>query len=346
MKFRGTWILIMITTFHSINLFSQVDSTLKTNINISPNKMKAVIFIINSEDNLEESKNYFQLFNKKFNYLRDIELKFYPDIRYEKYQEDLSTLKRGWSETAEIIDTRELTNYNHNPVRLILTDNFFELPTTKQDEAILHELGHYFTNPNLLEIRKYIAKKNPPIIKINQADLQILINKHNGATNFVFQIPKLIQEVNAELWVFEHERKYSESRIKGYCAGIEQFLNECKNATVDKDWFYNIPNLNFLILWRLSIFKSLDFDYIENCFQKTNEANKLFKELAATVNLDKLKIFTLQSDLLKSLEYKNENSKELIGLFEIIFDDFIINSARFFPSELQTQLVNFYKTNE
>lgn len=309
-------------------------------------EMKTKIYVVNSKEKSTETKDYFNSFNARFKYLSQIELVFQPENEYKKFQDDLNTIKRGWSQTAEIVDTRELAGYDQDPVRLLLTDNFFELSVSKKDEAILHELGHFFTNPDLLEIRKYIAKKNPPLLNINNPNLQNLTNAHNTALNFLFQIPKLVQEISAELWVYEHERDYSESRIKDYCVAVEQSLKEFKNAKVNESWFYNIPNLNFLILWRLSIFKSMDFDYINNCIEKTNEANVLFKGLAKTVNFENLKIFTLQTDIINSLDYSNENIIELIKTFEIIYNNYIVNSARFFPLEIQTQIVEFYKSNE
>lgn len=307
--------------------------------------MKTKLYVVNSKSKSIEVVDYFKSFNDRFKYLKKIELLLQPYNEYEKYAEDLNTIQRGWSETAEIIDTRELIGYEKDPVRILLTDNFFDLPLSEKDEAILHELGHYFTNPSLLKIRNYIAIKNPPIANSTQTDLQLLLNAHNTAMSFVFQIPKLAQEVNAELWVYEHERKYSESRIKRYCDAIEQSLNEFKTAKVDEDWFYEIPRLNFLLLWRLAIFQSLDFDYIADCIQKTKEANDLFNNLAKTVNWDKLKIFTLQAAVLNNLRNGTFDSQNFISEFELIYDDFILNSARFFPLNMQNQLIEFYKTN-
>lgn len=333
-------VLIILSCVISAQLIPQVQPM---TLNEEFEAMKTKIFVVNSKEKCTDAINYFESFNAKFNYLNEIELIFQPDNEYDELEDDLKTIKRGWSQFAEIIDKRDTVNYNLAPLRLLLTDNFFDLSVTEKDEIILHELGHFFTNPDLIEMRQYIAEKNPPIVSINRTDLQNLISKHNKALNYVFQIPKLVQEVRAELWVFEHERKYSESRIARYCKNVEQSLKDFSNASVDNMWFYQIPELNFLILWRLAIVKYLDFDYSENCIQNTNEANELFKELAATVNWDKLKMFELQDDLLKCLEHKNENSKKLIEISDEIFDDFILNSAGFFPTEIQTSLVKFYQ---
>ena len=302
--------------------------------------MNTKLHIVNSKEKSELVKEYFSAFNDDFNYLKDIELIFEPDNRYTKHEEDLNKISQGWFETAEIVDTRNLEGYEQDPVRLLLTDKFFGLPIKEKHETILHELGHYFTNPDLLEIRKYIAIKNPKLLNVNNAGLQPLVNAHNTALNFVFQIPKLLQEVNAELWVYKNERDYSKTRIRKYCSGIEKSIEEFKNATIQEDWFFEIPRLNFLILWRLGIIQSMDFDYIINCMEKTNEANGLFLKLAESVNWNQLEIFKLQSNILQSL--KECNTEELILDFEKIFDDFVRNSSRFFPANMQRQLIEFY----
>jgi hypothetical protein len=303
--------------------------------------MKEKIHIVNSKEKSKLAREYFDYFQKTFSYLSNIELVFEPDNQYDKHEEDLNTISRGWSETAELVDTRNLVDYEDDPVRLLLTDKFFELSKKEKNETILHELGHYFTNPDLLEIREYISVKNPKILNINSKELQPIVNAHNTALNFVFQIPKLLQEVSAELWVYKNEPDYSETRIKKYCSAISDSIDEFKKAIVQKGWFYEIPRLNFLILWRLSIIRSLNFDYIDDCIKKTNEANGLFINLAKSVKWDQLKILRFQSNVMKAL--KDSDIKELISVFEEIFDDFIQNSSRFFPSNLQRQLIDFYK---
>jgi len=303
--------------------------------------MKEKIHIINSKEKSKLAREYFDYFQKTFSYLNNIDLVLEPDNHYDKHEEDLNIISRGWSETAELVDTRNLVDYKDHPVRLLLTDNFFELSIKEKNETIFHELGHYFTNPDLLEIREYISLKNPKILSINSRELQPLVNAHNTALNFVFQIPKLLQEINAELWVYENEPYYSETRIKKYCSAISDSIDEFKKATVQEGWFYEIPRLNFLILWRLCIIKSLNFDYIDDCFKKTKEANELFINLAKSVKWDQLKILRFQSNVLKAL--KDSDIKELISVFEEIFDDFIQNSSRFFPPNLQRQLIDFYK---
>lgn len=305
--------------------------------------MENKIVIVQNESLLNKSKDYFELFNTKFEYLKGIDLVFTPEYNYDKYEEDLTTIKRGWSSQAEIIDTRDIQDFENDPVRLILTDLFFDCEDKHKDEIILHELGHYFTNPELIEIRNYIAIKNPKLLGINSDQLTQLVNAHNTGLNFIFQIPKLLQETRAELWLYENEPGFSKTRIEKYCSSISDSINQFKEAKIDQGWFYQIPNINFLLLWRLSIIGNLDFDYVKDCVEKTEEARKLFIELALTVGLENLEIFKLQDDVLNSLKYKEECIENLILSFEQIFDDYIATSSLFFPEVLKDQIVQFYK---
>ena len=305
--------------------------------------MENKIVIVQNENLLNKSKGYFELFNAKFEYLKGIELVFTPEYNYDKYEEDLNTIKRGWSTQAEIIDTRDLKDFENDPVRLILTDLFFDCEDKHKDEIILHELGHYLTNPELIEIRNYIALKNPKLLGINSDELTELVNAHNTGLNFIFQIPKLLQETRAELWLYENEPDFSKDRIEKYCTSISESINQFKDAKIDQGWFHQIPNINFLILWRLSIIKNLDFDFVKDCIEKTEEARKLFIELASTVGWQNLEIFKLQDDVLNSLKYKEESIENLILSFEQIFDDYIANSGSFFPEVLKNQIIQFYK---
>lgn len=305
--------------------------------------MENKIVIVQNESLLSKSKEYFELFNTKFEYLKDIKLVFTPEYSYDKYEDDLTTIKMGWSTQAEIIDTRDIKDFENDPVRLILTDLFFECDDKQKDEIILHELGHYLTNPELIEIRNYLALKNPKLLAINSDELTQLVNAHNTGLNFVFQIPKLLQETRAELWLFENEPEFSKGRIEKYCSSISESINQFKEAKIDQGWFYQIPNINFLLLWRLSIISNLDFDYVKDCIEKTEEARILFFELASTVGWQNLEIFKLQDDVLNSLKYKEENIKNLILSFEQIFDDYISNSSLFFPEVLKDQIIQYYK---
>lgn len=131
-------------------------------------------------------------------------------------------------------------------------------------------------------------------------------------------------------------------RISNYCEDISNSLEEFKNAKVDEGWFYQIPNLNFLILWRLSIIKHLEFDYIDDCLKAATEANELFKQLALSVGWGDLKILQLQDEILEALEYKSENIDKLQNAYELIFHDYVANSAKFFPTQLQNQILDFY----
>ncbi len=309
--------------------------------------MKRRIYVIQKDSNLKQSKLFFKSFNEQFSYLFKIDLLF-PDYKkklYEKYDEDLDVLKRGFSETAELIDTRWLENHKSDPVRLLLTDKFFELDEDQQKQVILHELGHYFTNPRLRKIRNFISIENPKLLPLHSKNPQeqALVDAHNRGLNFIFQIPKLIQEVYAEMWVFENEKTYSMDRIKIYCKDLKESINEFSNVEVGKDFFYRIPELSFLILWRLSIFRYLDFDYIDLCVRNTEKLNFLLQNLSNSIDFGELNIFKLQKELIDSLTYKKEDIFAICKIYESIFKEYISTSTLFFPGSLRKQIIDFYE---
>jgi len=67
----------------------------------------------------------------------------------------------------------------------------------------------------------------------------------------------------------------------------------------------------------------------------------IIEQLASSVGWDSLKIFQLQDDILEALEYNNEDIGKLQNAYEIIFQDFITNSTKFFPAQLKDRILKF-----
>jgi len=67
--------------------------------------MDKQIVIVQNEENSVKSKAFFESFNQEFDYLKDIDLAFTPEFDYERYEEDLGVIIRGWSTHAEVCDT-------------------------------------------------------------------------------------------------------------------------------------------------------------------------------------------------------------------------------------------------
>lgn len=305
--------------------------------------MKNEIFIVQPIEFLNESKIFFGTFNKTFDYLVDVNLKFTPEYKYPQYDEDYNNLKVSWIAKAEIIDTRELSGYEKQPVRLILSKDFFTSNITEQYEIILHEIGHYITNVELLEIRNFIGKENPKKLGCSNIQLDSLVDAHNQGLNYVFQILKLIQEVNAELWCYENQKDYCNNRLKLYCDTITEFLNAYNiNTQVSKGFFYEIPQLVFLILWRKAIIRHTSFDFSSTCIDSTNSAYDLLMGLANKVGWGQLKLFTKSDEILTAITYKNENIEDLKRLYLEIFDEYITESSKFFPEPMNNQIRPFY----
>lgn len=305
--------------------------------------MKTEIYIVQPLENIESSKNFFSDFNNAHNYLSDIELKYTPEVTYDKYSEDFKNLNRSWMAKAELIDTRDLIGYESDPVRLVLSKDFYTSDTNEQKEIIFHELGHFITNSNLTEIRNFIAKENPKLLGINNSNLTTLVNAHNEGLSYIFQIPKLIQEVNAELWGYEYEQEFCKNRLQLYCQTIDEFIDSRKSGiTVSQDFFYQIPRLNFLILWRESIVKYTNYDFSKNCLVNTNSSFEILKKLATDSGWGDLKLLNKKNEILKAIEYKNENIESLKKIYLELFEEYISKSSQFFPLELRTQIRPFY----
>lgn len=305
--------------------------------------MKTKIYVVQPLENIESSKNFFLKFNNDYNYLSDIDLKYTPDVTYDKYSEDFKNLNRSWTAKAELIDTRDLIGYESDPVRIVLSKDFYTSSTNEQKEIIFHELGHFITNTNLTEIRNFIAKENPKILGINNSNLTALVNAHNEGLSYIFQIPKLIQEVNAELWGYENEQEFCKTRLQLYCQTIDEFIASSKNGiTVSQDFFYQIPRLIFLILWRESIVKHTDYDFSKKCLENTKSAFDILKKLATDSGWGDLKLLNMKNEILKAIEYKNENIESLKEIYLELFEEYISKSSQFFPLDLRTQIRPFY----
>ncbi len=313
------------------------------NIDITQNDN---IILVYERENLENTKAYFKIFRNEFDYLNSIQLKYTPEAVYSEYESDLNILNMGHFETAEIIDTRNIPWRDSEPVRILLKNSFFTLSTLKKHEVILHEIGHYFTNPRLLTIRKYIADVDPPLLGIRSDNHQmnLLVLAHNKAINYIFQIPKLIQEMNGELWVYENQPKYSEQRLKGYCAGVKETLPKIQAIiSLQKDFLYKIPAISSFILFRKSVLRNTNFNFTQDCLLAIEEINREFLGLVDKAGWQTLKLVEHQRDVLGCLEYNNENIIRLTELYEIILSDFVVASSEFFPEIIHSNIIAFYE---
>jgi len=308
--------------------------------------MTTEIYIVQPLENLEDSKIFFSKFNSDHDYLSSFDLKYTPEVTYDKYEEDFKNLSRPWTAEAELIDTRDLVGYESDPVRLVLSKDFYIADSTKQKEIVFHELGHIITNTDLTEIRNFIAKENPKILRINNPSLTPLVSVHNEGLNYIFQIPKLIQEVNAEMWGYENEREFCNTRLQLYCQTIEEFLDSYKKGiNVSQDFFYQIPKLNFLILWRgEAIIKHTDFGFSQNCLTNIKSAFEILKKLATDSGWADLKLLNKKIEILTAIDYKKENIASIKTIYFELFEEYISKSSQFFPLELREQIRPFYNS--
>jgi len=296
------------------------------------------IFVIYNPNNREECVKYFNKFKRQFLYLDNINLKFTPDENYNLYNKDLENINSGMPECVSLIDTRNLPERNNEPNRLLIKDNFFRATLEEKNENILHELGHFFTNQTFKELRQYLSINNPEQIEIQNFENQKLIDNHNKGLSYLWDIPKLPLEINAELWIYENEPEYSESRIKRYCIGVNTEFSE--NDKIK--YFYKIPFINFHIIYRCLTVKKVNFDFTNDCLARLDKANNRLFKIANNFGWNGLKQLAFQSNILKSVEYKNENISNLIKIYEEIFEEYIKISASFFSEDFQNEILKLY----
>ncbi len=302
-------------------------------------KGKQKIFIVNSPEREMEIRDYFKLFKERFNYLKNIEIIFAKKEDYEKFNEDIIQINNHLGGGAEIIDERDL-NYL-NLVRILFSDKFFGINLDKQDEIFLHELGHYFTNPSLIEIRKFIYSENPKKLSYLNFSLNELCKLHNKGLSFIFQIPKLIQELNAEMWFYKKEKLIFERRLKDYFQNIDSFLEDIKNIELDENLFFELPRLNFDILFRKSILNEVDF----NCTQEYQTKIDLVKdELLRKLKEIGFENFLLDEfdSVLDCLKHGQKNIIEIKILYKKIFEKYIKESSLKFSLKIREKILQKY----
>lgn len=309
-----------------------------------PNLTDNKIILVYLEKHLQECKSFIHDFTESLSLPLKVEFEYTPEFKYNEYDNDLRTINRCYSPYAELIDTRGINNMNDQSTRLLLSDNFFSKSQLEKYEIFLHELGHFITNPELIEIRNYIAKKNPPIMSIQNAStyIQELLNKHNKSVNYLFQIPKLVQEINAELWIYNNYREYSESRLKDYCSELSKSIKKYHQCQPDKFFLFQIPELNILLLFRILVLKHTEYSFSKECSESVETLFGLLDKLAEKANCNKLKIITERENLKIALEYKKENIQDIQKLYKSIFEDFILHSVEYFPEELRNDILRFY----
>jgi len=300
--------------------------------------MDEEIFVTYNPGKKTEYIECFKAFKKKFNYFEDIKLKFTPDEKYNLYEKDLQDINSGMPELVSLIDTRDLPENKDEPIRMLLRDKFLKIDDEEKNEHILHEIGHFITNPSLKKIRQYISKNSPDKIIIQKPKYQQLIDFHNKGLTYLLDLLKLPQEVNADLWIYENEPKYSETRFKRYCDGVNTtFIENDK-----RKFFYIIPFLNFHLIYRYSTINKIDFKIKNECLEKVDKANERLYELAQNLGWGSLKQLKYQNDILKSIEYKNPNYRKLIQIYEELFKEYIQISSSFFPRNYQDEILKIY----
>lgn len=305
------------------------------------------LLFVTEESSKEKGELFLSSFSQEFHYPETLDINVTGKDEYKDYSEDINTIKRGFSNFAELIDTRNLIDYENKPSRFLVTNNFFSLSDAKKIEIFLHEIGHYLTNPQLQKIRNFICIENPKLLNIGNGTLDIKnkVKAHNIGLNFVFQIPKLPQEMYAEMWVYENHKEYSKSRLFEYSKSLDDFLYQAKVADVNQGFFYEIPRINSLILWRKIIMKNTDFEFTEKSLLLLDQSRGELYRLSEDAGWAELEILKSHDEIVESLKYNGEDIDCLIGLYKIIFEEYINISLKFFPSSIHRDIKQLYNLN-
>lgn len=304
------------------------------------------LYIVQSVEFTAKSKELIGVITRKFDCLKNIEIIYTPEYVYEGYDQDLNSLKYHLAEMAEIIDTRELEKISHlysQPTRLKLYDHFFNSSQEEKEEIFLHEIGHYLTNPKLTKIRKFIAKENPKLLQSNHQSLKNICDFHNEGLKYVFQILKLSQEVNAEMWVYENQPEYSYNRLKRFCDSVVEFSKMDTKNMPERIFFFSIHRLFFQLLWSSAIIQNLELDYKIEYEEAIEVSFENLYDLSCRIGYENLKIFKMRNTILESLRYRDESIETQINNYKLIFEEYIRESSKFFPPEDLNIFLNYYE---
>ena len=296
------------------------------------------IFLTYHHQYKNQCKSFFDKFNKKFKYLDGIELKYTPDVTYSSYVFDMMALDHGMIMTAMINDQRGVNE--SEPVRIILPDGFFAINEKEQYERILHELGHFFTNPQTVLLTKCKMNNSYRIKPVSSA-LPRIASMHTSCLRPLIKILDLCSEVNSEMWIYKNEPDFSKTHLESYCNSMHQSMVHLKGLALNREFFYEIPESNFFILFRLAVMEKINHDFKARFLSDVNEMNELFIKYVKQTGWSSLKQIGYQSDILSSV--RNQEFPRLIQLYEEIFEDFIRNSATFFPTNEHATILSAYK---
>jgi hypothetical protein len=296
--------------------------------------MKEVLYIVQPIGYESKAKSFLVKALEEFKLLQDLEIRYSPFTSYLNYYEDLNKLNSRTSAKAEIIDTRGLFGipiFGDQESRLLFSVDFFNSTEDEQKEIFLHEVGHYITNQSLNKIRRFIAINSPNYLVLTNKMNEGVCSEFNYGINYIVQLIKLSQELNAELWVYENFPKHSYTRFNNYCQSLDDFILTDINSINDKKIFFQLPFFWFSILFRKIVLSHIENDYSNDCEEKVTLAtNKLF-QIASKIGFRQMQMFKLKSSILDSLCYRNEKYDLQITNYISIFEDYIIKSLDFFP---------------
>lgn len=273
--------------------------------------------------------------NKCFEIFENFRKIYLSDHQIEiKYQEiDISKVLNK-NEAAGIIDNRGFSDCD-GKVFLILHDKFFLSNQENITSTLLHELGHYFTNPQHIKLRNFLKKKEC-LLKPSKVN-----SNHNFGDGlyFVWRLLTLPLEQDAENWFNNKNGQLYKKHTKIYFDNLSKELmdyNKIDNYKLkmvkEEDIFYSLPQMVFQLL-NLSQKANIvnDVTYKEQVKKYKNEILRF----AEAKNLNNFSLVKNIDKIITLLSQPLIDFKSLEQLFTEINVEYILYSAHYIKDNVQ-----------
>jgi hypothetical protein len=309
------------------------------------------LFITCNKEKVCESSDFFMgYFKGKYNCLDNVDLLFPIDDQdndvnsYFEYESDLKELygndlrkeHQAWLE-----DHREDGFWN--AVRLLLPNSFFEHSNEYKASIVLHELGHYYTNPTIREFRHFVKVFFPPQFKVSDNCLSKmneenwgLVKRFNETASLQFKPFKLVEEIHAELWAYDMCRQSSYNKLK---SSLTEVVALNKGTHRPQDTLSGYLSFYYTLLWNQTVLKLFDFDYSKQYEIELEESFSIFDRIMEEKQLKHLKIFDQRSRIIKAI--KSEDILTLISISLLLVQDHIDLWKEGLPEFLMPDLDNY-----
>gem|GEM_PF-6884466 len=274
-------------------------------------------------------------------------------FQYGQYGVDSSQV--GSTETAAAFDPRGLPEHRGEPVRILFPTGFFNCSASEKDGCLQHEIGHLVTNPDLLQIRRFLSKSDPQKLAVSggtQADRNIA-DRHNRALANVFYFLKIPQDVHAELWVYENAPSLCEERLLSYRDADRRNVRTLQRLTGISElratyrpielFIYDAPEIVWKTVWKEMILRNVDFSFVSEYQSELIHLWRYCQDVAGLAGVASHSLIESLGDLRQAIQYPFVDADPLVKVYERVFPEFIRTSCLFFPSSARQSILRLYE---